>query len=112
MRAHGPDLQYFVRCLMFLPNPHTLEIWGDEVVTISLEKALKRVKLPQIETLILSPSAHPILRHCHNVEDVVYAVRDMTRPPDEFLESLESNRNSKIKRLAIPLILWPDPSRK
>ena len=96
---------------MFLPNLHTLEICGDRVVTASLKNALKHVKLPQIKTLILPPNAHPILRHCRNVEDVVYAVRDRTWPSDEFLESLASNRNSKIKRLAIPLILWPNTSR-
>ena len=34
-------------------------------------------------------------------------------PPSKgFLRSLASNRNSKVKRLAIPLVLWPNPSRK
>ena len=112
MKAHGPFLQHFVEYLMFLPNLHTLEIRGDHVVTTSLEKALKGVLLPQIKTLILPPNAHPILPHCPNVEDVVYAVRDRTWSSDEFLESLASNLNSKIKRLAIPLILWPNPSRE
>ena len=95
---------------MFLPNLHTLEIQGDHRTTGLLEKALKRVKLPQIKTLILSPNAHPILRHCHNVEDVVYAARPW--PRNGFLKSLGSNRGSKVKRLAIPLILWPNPSRE
>ena len=102
----------FIKCLESLPNLHTLEIWGDGATTTILEKVFKRVKLPQIKTLILPPAAHPILRHCHDIEDVVYVVRDGTWPSDGFLESLASNRNSKIKRLAIPLVSWPNPSRK
>ena len=82
-------------------------------MTTSLEKALKRVKFPQIKTLILSPNAHPILRRCHNVEDVVYAIRDRTWLHNaEFRTTLESNWNTKIKRLAFPLILWPNLSRE
>ena len=81
-------------------------------MTTSLEEALKRVKLPQVETLILPPTAHPILRHCRHVKDVVYMVKDITWPSDGFLASLASNQNSKVNRLAIPLILWPNPSRK
>ena len=81
-------------------------------MTASLEKALKRVELPQIKTLVLPPTAHPIFRHCPEVEDVVYVVRDITWPSDGFLASLASNQNSKVKRLAIPLILWPNASRK
>ena len=108
----GYHLWLFVKFLESLPNLHTLEICGDQFMTTSLKKSLKRVKLPQIKTLILPPNAHPILRHCRNVEDVVYMVRDRTWPSNEFLESLVSNQNSKIKRLAIPLILWPNPSRK
>ena len=110
---YGHLLEWFIECLKLLPNLHTLEIWGDSVLSTSLEKALKRsIKLPQIETLILPPAAHPILRLCHNVEDVVYAVGDRALPSSGFLRSLESIRNSKIKRLAIPLISWPDPSRE
>ena len=110
---YGHLLEWFIECLKLLPNLHTLDIWGDSVLSTSLEKALKRsIKLPQIKTLILSPAAHPILRRCPNVEDVVYAVRNRTWPSNGFLKSLRSNRNSKIKRLAIPLILCPNPSRE
>ena len=61
MKAFGPDLWYFVKYLKFLPNLHTLEIWDDAIVGTRLRRALKRVKLPQIKTLILPPNAHPIL---------------------------------------------------
>ena len=109
---HGPLLRFFVKCLKFLPNLHTLEIRGGNVMGTSLKEALERVKLPQIKTLILPPTAHHILRHCHNVEDVVYVARNITWPSDEFLASLGPSRNSKIKRLTIPLIVWPSPSRE
>ena len=106
----GPILPSFVKCLESLPNLHTLEIWG--TTTPSLKKTLKGIKLPQIKTLIIPPTAHPLLRHCHNVEDVVCVVKDNSMAPDSFLGSLASNRDSKVKRLAIPLDLWTDPSRK
>ena len=107
---HGPLLRFFVKCLKFLPNLHTLEIRGGNVMGTSLKEALERVKLPQIKTLILPPTAHHILRHCHNVKDVFYVARNITWPSDAFLASLGSSRNSKIKRLTIPLIVWPSPS--
>jgi len=103
----------FIQCLGSLPNLHTLEIArAHSRITTPLANALKRVNLPQIKTLILPPAAHPLLRHCHNVEDVVYVVGDEIIPSDEFLMSLASNLDSKVKRLVIPLILWGDPSRK
>lgn len=103
----------FVRCLESLPNLHTLEIGqGDNSIATPLENAVKRIQLPQIKTLILPPTAHPLLRPCHNVEDVVWVIRDNTISSDEFLESLASNRDSKVKRLAIPLVSWGNPSRK
>ena len=108
-----PTFPLFVRCLESLPSLRTLEIgWADDIITTPLKDALKRVKLPQIKTLILPPAAYPLLRHCRDVEDIVYVVRDRATPSNEFLESLVSNRNSKVKRLAIPLAPWPNPSRE
>ena len=112
VKVHGPLLQFFVKCLELLPNLHTLEIWANSIMTTPLEKALKRVKLPQIRTLILPPAAHPILRHCHNVEDIIYKVSKLTWPFDGSPESLESNQKSQVKRLAIPLHLWPNSFRE
>lgn len=67
----------------------------------------------QIETLILPPAAYPLLQHCPNVEDVVCLINDTTGPSgDEFLRSLMSNRDSKLKRLEIPLALLPNHLRK
>jgi len=106
-------LPKFVKCLGSLPNLHTLEIGrADGDITAPLEKALKHVELPQIKVLILPPVVHPLLRHCHNVEDVVYVVMNMALLTDEFLGSLASNQNSKVKRLTIPLVSSGNPSRK
>ena len=103
----------FVKCLESLPNLHTLEIgWTDDSITTPLMKALKGAKLPQIMTLILPPTAYPLLQRCRDVENVVCVVKDKTPSFDGFLGSLASNRDPKVKRLAIPLILWADPSRK
>ena len=103
----------FVKCLGSLPNLHTLLIaCVDDSVTTLLEEALKGVQLPQIKTLILPIVAHPLLKHCPNAEEVFcVSYRYATLPSDGFLRSLESNQNSKVKRLAIPLVLWPNPSR-
>ena len=103
----------FVRCLQSLPNLHTLEITrAGGSATSPLKGALQRGKLPPIKTLILPPAAHPLLRHCHDVEDVVCVVRYGTISSDEFLGSLGFNRDSKVKRLVIPLVLWDNPSSK
>ena len=110
---NGAILPLFVECLESLPHLHTLEIgWTDEFVAAPLKGALRGVKLPQIKTLILPPAAHPLLRHCRNVEDVVCVVGYKTTTIDRFLGSLASNRNSKVRRLVVPLILWTNPSCK
>lgn len=120
----GSSIPLFVGCPQSLPNLHTLEIgWADEFLVGTLKNALINIKLPMIKTLIIPPTAHPLLRHCHDVEDIVYVVgdsachaaRDKTKSrcyESEFLGSLASNKDSKIKRLAIPLVWWPNPSRK
>ena len=111
-------LSKFIRCLESLPNLHTLEIGQEDgcnatpVEKRTLELKLKRVELPQIKALILPPAAHPLLKRCPNVEDVNWVIGDSTISSDKFLESLASIPDSKIKRLAIPLVLWGDPSRK
>ena len=110
----GPTPPSFVKCLKSLPNLHTLLIaCVEDSITTPLEKALRGVKLPQIKTLFLPPATYPLLKHCRNVEEVFCAFyRYETVPSDGFLRSLASNRESKIKRLAIPLVLWPSASRK
>ena len=103
----------FVKCLESLPNLHTLEIgWTRSPITTPLKNVLKGVELPQIKTLILPPVAYPLLRHCRNVEDVVCVVCCGTKTSDVFLESLASDQDSKVERLAIPLVSLDNPSRK
>ena len=104
----------FVECLESLPNLHTLEIrQADAPSGRLLKKALKHTKFPQIKALILPPAAHSLLRHCHGIEDLV-CVRQacINFPSDMIFSSLASNRESKIKRLMIPLVSWTNPSRK
>ena len=83
-------------------------------ITGPLENALKCTVLPQIKTLIIPPAAHPLLRPCHDVEDFVCVVRHAptSTPSNGILGFLASNWNSKVKRLAIPLVSWANPSRK
>ena len=105
----------FVECLESLPNLYTLEIPRvDMRITGPLEKALKRIELPQIKTLVIPHPIHFLLRHCHGVEDIVCAVRymDTDISSDTILGSLVSNRDSKVKRLVIPLVSWVNPSSK
>ena len=110
---YGVNYYPFITCLESLPNLHTLEIgWTDELITSPLNDALEGVKLPQIKNLILPPVAHPLLQHCCNVEDVACVVKHEKSPPDGLIESLASNQDSKIKRLAIPPVLWVNTSRK
>jgi len=107
------NLPPFVRCLESLPNLHTLEIGEvNRSIATPLKNALEGIKLPQIKTLILPTAAYPLLQHCCNVEDVVCVVKYSTVSSDEFLGSLASNRDSKVRRLAIPLVSLGNPSRK
>jgi len=107
-------IRTFVNCLRVLPNLHTLEIGSAEgdPDPILLKKALGWIRLPQIKTLIIPESAHPLLKHCHNVEDVVWVIADKPVTNDDFLRSLTSNRGSKVKRLAIPIAFPGNPSRE
>ena len=103
----------FVRCLQSLPSLHTLEIARVEGPdSTRLKSALKGVKLPQIKTLIFPPAAYPLLQPCLNVEDVVCAAGDRNTLSDGFLRFFKSNRDSKVRRLAIPLVTWANPSSK
>ena len=103
----------FVRCLESLPNLHTLEIGrAERSTTTPLQDALKRAKLPQIKTLIIPPEVYPLLQRCCDVEDVVYVTSENATPSEEFLTALASNRDSKVRRLAIPLVSWGNTSRK
>jgi len=104
----------FVRSLEFLPNLHTLEIGPVNYHPFSppFGNALDGVKLPQIKVLILPPIAHILVKHCPNVEAVDWVIGEHTVIPYEFLRSLMSTQDSKIKRLAIPLVSSGNPSRK
>ena len=109
-----PYLATNIRSLESLPNLHTLEIGfqRDQYRCSPPEGALEGVKLFQIKTLVLPPTAHLLLKHCPNVEVVDWIIGDKTVTSDKFLESLASIQDSKIKRLAIPLVLYGNPSRK
>lgn len=111
-------LSKFIKCLGSLPNLHTLEIGQEDgYTTHSLKKnalrlKLNGVKLPQIKTLILPPAVHSLLKHCPNIEDVNWVIGNGIIFSDEFLGSLASIQDSKIKRLVIPLVLPGNASRE
>ena len=107
-------IRQFVECLKLLSNLHTLEIGSSDnrPDEIFLKATLRGVRFSQIKTLIIPESAHPLLEHCPSVEDVVWVITDKPVTSDKFLRSLTSNRFSKVKRLAIPLISPGNPSRK
>jgi len=77
----------FTRCLRALPNLHTLEITSIESLSVpsQLRAGLKSTTLPQIRTAILPSTAHHILRHCPNIEDLTCSPGG---PDKEFIESL------------------------
>ena len=104
----------FVECLQSLQNLCSLEIGLGNFWPCAwkLKVVLKHIELPQIKTLILPPAAHPLLNHCPNVEDVDLVTGDRYMTSEEFLGSLASIQGSKVKRLAIPLVLPGSPSRR
>ena len=106
-------LSKFIKCLGSLQNLHTLEIGHEVGYNVSPPRPkFKGVKLPQIKTLILPPAAHPLLERCPNVEDVNWVIGGRAVSSYEFLGSLALIRDSKIKRLVIPLVLSGNPSSK
>ena len=110
----GDASTVFVKCLESLPNLHTLEIGSACYFPYPplLKHELKRVKLPQIKTLILPPAAHHLFRHCPNVEDVDWVIGVKNATCGELFDSLVPIRHSKIERLAIPLVPQGNQSRK
>ena len=107
------SIPLFIKCLESLQNLHTLEIERTTNFSpTSLEDALMGVTLPQIKTLVMPPIVHPLLQNCHDVEDVVCVVMDENPSYDRFLGSLASMSGSKVERLAIPLFLLDNQSRK
>ena len=89
----------FVECLAALPNLHTLEI-GSMPRGIAPERfiiTLGRRKLP-VRTLILPPTAHPLLRYCPNVEDLTCSD---TAPDTAFVESLKAGGSNHITKLSV-----------
>jgi len=88
----------FARCLRALPNLHTLEITSIELLCTRshLRAGFKSITLPQIRTAILPASAHHILRHCPNIEDLTCSPGG---PHKEFIDSLAVGKLS-LRRFA------------
>jgi len=105
----------FVNCLESLPHLHTLEVGLDDSMWYTpryFGRVLENTKFPQIKALVLPPAAYPLLKHCINVEEVNWVSTSRPIASDEFLGSLATTRDSKIRRMTIPLIFPGDPSRK
>ena len=96
--------ELFVKCLTTLQNLHTLEIvsmQGDERVqsfAIALERTRTQLQLRQVRTLVLPPTAHRLLRHCPNVEDLTCCA---TEPDEDFVESLAACRSNHIAKFSV-----------
>lgn len=64
-------LPAFSACLVSLPNLHTIEIYYTHPnITTAIKEAFEGCSLPSVQTAVLPPAAHDILRCCPNVRDV------------------------------------------
>lgn len=100
LACDGTDVifEIFVRCLVVLPNLHTLEVISMGThYSEPLRNALNGIKLPQIKTLILPSMAHCLLRHCPDVDDLTCTP---FRPNENFVQSLIVGQQ-KLRRLAV-----------
>jgi len=80
----------FARCLLALPNLHTLEITSIEGAHSRLLRAgLRSTSLPQIRTVVLPSAGHRILRHCPNIEDLTCSPDG---PGKQFFGSLAAGK--------------------
>jgi len=103
------DSPAFVNCLGSLSNLHTLEIVSKNIrwrESHHLEHTLRNTHRLH-EALIIPPAVRLLLKPCSNAEEVPASVI-----PNDFFGSLSTIRDSKIKRMAIPLISLGDSSRK
>jgi len=89
----------FVECLAALPNLHTLEIgWvKNSLVGELFVTTLGNRELP-VRTLVLPPTAHPLLQYCPNVEDLTCSD---TAPDRSFVESLVAGGLAHITKLSV-----------
>ena len=94
----------FVKCLTTLPNLHTLEIvsmQGDEKIqsfAIALERTGTQLQVREVRTLVLPPTAHQLLRHCPNVEDLTCCA---TEPDEDSVESLAACRSNRVAKFSV-----------
>lgn len=88
----------FTKCLVVLKNLHTLEVIsvGNHYAE-PLCEALRGIQLPQIKTLILPSTAHCLLRHCPNIDDLTCTP---FRPNEDFVKSLIV-RGKNLRRFAV-----------
>ena len=96
--------ELFVECLTALPNLHTLEIssmWEDQIAqsfTTALRERKPKLQLQQVQTLILPPKAHQLLRYCPNVEDLTCCTM---KPDIGFVESLAVGGPVRIAKFSV-----------
>ena len=57
--------------LPLLPNLDTLEVLSGDYPEPCIEHSFKSVKLPQIRTLVISPSVHYLVKSCTNTKRVI-----------------------------------------
>ena len=96
--------ELFVKCLTTLHNLHTLEIvsmQGDERIqsfAIALDRTRTQLQLRKVRTLVLPPTAHRLLRHCPNVEDLTCCA---TEPDVDFVESLAARKSNCVTKFSV-----------
>lgn len=110
--SYGLIPALFIKYLQSLPTLHTLEVRVLGGTMTLLKKALKGVRLPQIKTLIIPSAGRFLPRHCHDVEEIVCVVYGDPTTYEEFLQSLISVQNSKVRRSAITLDFSSNPFRE
>jgi len=100
----GRVAEHFVECLTTLPNLHTLEIASmrgggvARVFATALGERKTKLQLQQVRTLVLPPSAHPLLRYCPNVEDLTCCTM---KPNRSFVESLAAGGLDRIAKFSV-----------
>lgn len=103
--------ELFAECLTALPNLHTLEIssmWEDEIAqsfATALGERKPKLQLQQVQTLILPPSAHPLLRYCPNVEDLTCCTM---KPDIGFVGSLAAGGPDRITKFSVLCMVGKD----
>ena len=92
IHLHRQTITSIARCLVLLPNLHTLEVTTSDYSDTMVKAAFRSTKLYQVRTLVVDTDAHHIIRCCENVKRVL--MHRCSRRLIQYVESIAHVKQS------------------